>query len=257
MFPWYDGPWLDAYWRARAILARDRPGALDAFVQACNVFEVPRDFSVPTLDAVFDASTLAEIRRVLAALRPDELDYAEVKMFGRFVVRDQPYLMSLHRAITPLVSRLAAEPLEPSYVFGSLYGASGMCSPHLDGPDAKWTLDLCVDQSGPWPIHFSQVVPWPRPGEWPDDAKAFEGAVRSSDTLRFTPVTLRPGQAVLFSGPNQWHYRDRMPVTPGRQFCDLVFFHFVPQGAFALTRPENWARIFNLPELAGLALETR
>jgi hypothetical protein len=100
-------------------------------------------------------------------------------------------------------------------------------------------------------------VPWPEPGDWPDDPAQFDAAVRSSDQLRFTSVTLQSGQAALFSGSSQWHYRDRMPAGPGRQFCDLVFFHFVPRGTLELTRPENWARLFDLPELSGLSVKTR
>ena len=31
----------------------------------------------------------------------------------------------------------------------------------MDAPDAKWTLDLCNEQSDAWPIHFSRIMPWP------------------------------------------------------------------------------------------------
>ncbi len=33
--------------------------------------------------------------------------------------------------------------------------------PHMDAPDAMWTLDICLEQSEPWPISFSQPVDWP------------------------------------------------------------------------------------------------
>src|SRR5206468_530714 len=118
------------------------------------------------------------------------------------------------------------------------YGNLGVCPPHMDSPEAKWTLDLCVGQSTPWPIYFSQVCPWPesasdtwRDGDW-------EEQIKRSPSLRFTSYTLEPGQAVVFSGSSQWHYRDAIPAGRGRKFAELLFFHFVPKGSAALLRPE-------------------
>ncbi|MBA3948835.1 MAG: hypothetical protein H0X44_02695 [Acidobacteria bacterium] len=123
----------------------------------------------------------------------------------------------------------------------------------MDAPDAKWTLDLCVAQSAPWPIHFSQVVPWPEDEAPPaDDSRAWVESVKSSPSLRFQPVVLEPGEAVIFSGSSQWHYRDRMPPGNGRQFCDLLFFHYIPAGTRDLVSPQKWASIFGAPELAGM-----
>ncbi len=252
MYPWYDAWWLADYARARDILARERPDVLAPFERALKIFEAPADFTVPTLDGVFDGPTLETIRKTLASLRPDELEMHEAKLFGRFVVHNHPYFTELQRSLVPLVSRHAGEQVEPSYNFASLYGSPGVCPPHMDAPDAKWTLDVCIRQSAPWPIHFSQIVPWPAPGDWPEDETAFHEAVLGSPELRFTPVTLEPGQAALFSGSSQWHYRDRMPPHDGRRFCELLFFHFIPAGSRDLVMPSNWARIFGVPQLAGL-----
>jgi hypothetical protein len=30
----------------------------------------------------------------------------------------------------------------------------------------------------------------------------------------------------------------------------LLFFHFVPLGTLEIVRPENWARLFDVPDLA-------
>lgn len=252
MYPWYDAWWLADYARARAILARERPDMLALFERSLNVLEAPADFVVPRLDGVFDEPTLETIRHTLASLGLEQLETHEAKQFGRFVVHNHPYFTELQNALVPLVSRHAGEPVEPSYNFASLYGSPGVCPPHMDAPDAKWTLDVCVNQSAPWPIHFSQIVPWPAPGDWPEAEDAFEEAVRTSSALRFSPVTLEPGQAALFSGSSQWHYRDRMPSHEGRRFCELLFFHFIPAGTRDLVRPSNWARIFGVPHLAGL-----
>jgi hypothetical protein len=69
--------------------------------------------------------------------------------------------------------------------------------------------------------------------------------------MRFMPYTLWPGQAVVFSGSSQWHYRNAMPDASGRQFCDLLFFHFIPRGTGELVVPANWPRLFGVPECRG------
>ena len=87
----------------------------------------------------------------------------------------------------------------------------------------------------------------PGEGRWPD--AEWEQAVKDAPTRRFTGFTLRPGEAAVFSGSSQWHYREAIPATGSRQFCDLLFFHFIPRGSAELVKPENWARIFGIPEL--------
>ncbi len=170
-------------------------------------------------------------------------------MFGRFVVHNHPYFTELQRRTVPLMSEVAGEEVEASYNFLSLYGGLGVCPPHLDAPSAKWTLDLCLNQSGPWPIYVSQVEPWPQSGaaSWPE--VGWEQAIKQSPALLFTPHTLHPGEAAVFSGSSQWHYRDAIPETGKRQFCDLLFFHFIPAGSAELVKPQNWARLFGIPEL--------
>ena len=85
-------------------------------------------------------------------------------------------------------------------------------------------------------------------GRWPE--AGWEQAIKESPALHFTPHTLQPGEAVVFSGSSQWHYRDAIPDTGTGQFCDLLFFHFIPKGSAELVKPENWARIFGIPGLS-------
>ena len=144
---------------------------------------------------------------------------------------------------------MVGEPVEPAYSFLSLYGNLGVCPLHIDSPEAKWTLDLCVGQSSPWPIYFSQVCPWPELAPDISPGSDWEEQIKRSPSLRFTSCTLEPGQAVVFSGSSQWHYRDAIPDGPGRKFAELLFFHFVPKGSAELRRPENWARLFGVREL--------
>ena len=59
-----------------------------------------------------------------------------------------------------------------------------------------------------------------------------------------------PGDAILFSGSSQWHYRDALPQGKAKGFCDLLFLHYIPKGTASIVRPANWAEHFGLPEIA-------
>ena len=109
---------------------------------------------------------------------------------------------------------------------------------------------LCLDQSEPWPIHFSQIVPWPE--RRAEVAASASAAIPEQANLQFRAVAMDPGDAILFSGSSQWHYRDPLPDDGRKHFCDLLFLHFIPRGAGDLILPVNWALLFGIPELAEL-----
>jgi hypothetical protein len=249
LYPWYDSNWLTAYSRAQAIISQVKPALLSEFVHAFRVFSTRPNFETKVLDRIFADDVLDAIRREIALLKPTDLEMHEARMFGRFVVHDHPFCNELQRLVVPLVSRAVGEAVEASYNFLSLYGRLGKCPPHLDSPTAKWTLDLCVDQSVLWPVHVSQVQPWPGTAHGIPLGENWEDEIKRSPSLEFATFTLRPGQAVVFSGSSQWHYRERIPEGGSRQFCDLLFFHFIPVGTAELVKPENWARIFGIPQL--------
>jgi hypothetical protein len=253
LYPWYDSVWLTQYEEAKAIVRRVRPDALAAFVDAFRILRTRPDFKVKFFEQAFDPATLDEIRRVMASLRPADLELHEARQFGRFVVHDHPFFTDLQRRTVPLVSEAVGEPVEANYNFLSLYTSRGVCAVHLDAPEAKWTLDLCIDQSSPWPIYFSEVQPWPDSEAEAWKNEGWENHIKRSRSLEFASYTLQPGQAVLFSGSSQWHYRDPLPEAGGKQFCTLLFFHFIPRGAAELVKPQNWARMFGIPELGGLS----
>jgi hypothetical protein len=202
----------------------------------------------------YDSYWLAEYARYQSTLeRTDSqaLQLHEAEMFGRFVVHSHPGFAELHNRMVPRMSELVGEEVEPSYNFLSLYTSNGACPPPLDAPIAKWTLDFCIDQSAPWPIYISKVQAWPVSGTESWAADDWMSAIRRSNSMRFMPYTLWPGQAVVFSGSSQWHYRNAMPDASGRQFCDLLFFHFIPRGTGELVVPANWPRLFGVPECRG------
>lgn len=245
---WYDSIWLDKYLAAKAIVARVAPERLTEFVESFSALRTHPDFTVKRLPQLFDAETLAAIRQARHKLDPAKLELHEARRFGRFIVHDLPEFTRLQHQLTELVSQAAGEAVEPSYNFLSLYTKMGVCEPHLDAPSAKWTLDICIDQSEPWPIHLSQIIPWPE--AFADLGDDWQASIKADPQLNFSTEVLMPGDAILFSGSSQWHYRDPLPQGEGKRFCDLLFLHYIPKGAGEIVRPDKWAKHFGIPELA-------
>jgi len=247
---WYDSVWLARFMEAQEVVARVAPHRLREFIASFDILRVPADFSQRIVRGFLGEEQLATVREEIRAIPLERLEVHEIKSFGRMIVHRWPAFTALQEQLVELVSELAGEPVEPSYNFLSLYTKMGVCETHLDAPSAKWTLDICIDQSEPWPIHFSKAIAWPVTPEQLRSATA--ETIVNDPTLEFEPAVLLPGDAVLFSGTNQWHYRDPLPPGPGKRFCDLLFLHYIPRGTAELVQPKNWARLFDIPELAEL-----
>ena len=255
-YPWYDSRWLETYADAKAWIARHRPSKLPEFERGLAPLRTDPGFETRKISRVFDAATHGRIRETIEGLGRERLELHEVRDFGRFIVHDIPYFTELQNGLTDLVSDAVGERVEPCYNFLSLYTKAGSCAPHMDAPMAKWTLDVCIDQSAAWPIHFSQVV------DWPDEdfrrEPGWEERIKRDPHLHYSTFSLLPSEAVIFSGSSQWHFRDRMPTSgaPGG-FCNLLFFHYFPAGMRELCDPANWHEIFDVPELASFAKNHR
>lgn len=245
---WYDSAWLSAYYAAKDVVARVAPARLDEFVRSFDVLRTSPGFEPRHLPGLFDATLLDQVRNTIRMIPKDTYRLHEIESFGRFIVQDWPEFTALQHSLTERVSHWAGEQVEPRYNFLSLYTKLGVCAPHLDAPGAKWTLDICIDQSERWPIHFSQIIPWPE--QVPDLPENWNQAIKQNPELRFSAFELTPGDAVLFSGSSQWHYRDALPRDGGKHFCELLFLHYIPAGAGELVRGENWARLYDIPEIA-------
>lgn len=156
---WYDAKWLRTYYAAKEIIARTAPSRLPEFVDAFQVLRTDPDFTIKDIPGFLDDETHARVKDVISQLPRQTWDMHEFQRFGRIIVHDHPDFTLLQSELTERVSELVGEAVEPCYNFLSLYSQMGICELHLDAPSAKWTLDICVDQSDPWPIHFSQIVP--------------------------------------------------------------------------------------------------
>ena len=249
-FPWYDSPWLCAYVEARQILGERQPALLPEFEKALEVFQVPLGFQATQLPQLLSEDDHAMIKAVIAGLQEEDLELHEFMRFGRTIVHDLPQLHALQSSLVPLISEVVGEAVEASYSFLSLYNNLGVCEVHMDAPSAKWTLDICIDQSAPWPIHVAPPQPWPE--VFPEFVGDWQAQIKSDVAPGFTEYTLTPRDALVFGGANQWHYRDRLPRVAEENFCHLLFFHYIPAGSSALVQPGNWAEIFGVPELSHL-----
>jgi hypothetical protein len=244
-FGWYDAKFLRRFEAAKRFLAIILPERVDEFVAGFDVLRTDRDYHIQYLEPVFDRQTFERVLETVHTLPYVALEHYESGDFGRSLLRHHPYFTKLQSSLTAKVSELVGEPVAPAYNFLSLYRGTGRCDPHLDQPLSKWTLDICVEQSIGWPIYFSQVIDWPS-SERPLSTTIEE--LRANPELEIEAAVLSPNQGLIFSGSSQWHFREPIPGSRS-DFCHLLFFHYLPEGAEALADQKRWADHFNIPEL--------
>lgn len=247
-FPWYDSVWLRRYVAAVEFIGHTQPGKLEGFVEALRPLRTRRDSKVEKLAGVLDAARLKEVRQIIAAIPPGQLEAQERQRFGRAVAHNHPPFTALQRELLPLASAAAGEPLEIRYNFLSLYSSAGICEPHIDAPTAKWTLDICVEKTAAWPLYVSQTVDWPE--SFSCDGGDWREAIFGDASLTFEPFDVEPGDGLVFSGSSQWHYRRPLDRPTHGDFCHLLFFHFLPAGMGEIASPKNWPGLFGIKELS-------
>jgi hypothetical protein len=246
-YPWYDCNWLRKYSAAKELIKHLRPERLSNFVDALAPLRTSANFATRELKSVFDATQLSEIRDAIRAIAVDQLKSHETKEFGREIVHDLPPFVALQKQLELVVGEIVDESVESSYNFLSLYSRLGVCEPHMDSPIAKWTFDCCIEQSRPWPLYLSQVVDWPEP--FAPNSENWRREIIEDPQLTFTAFNLEPGDAVVFSGSSQWHYREPLRRPRPEDFCNLLFFHFLPHGMRERAWPDNWPQLFEVEEL--------
>lgn len=149
----------------------------------------------------FNEDVLFLIRKEIAWLKSGNAPGVDqdLDQFKRLEQHNNPFFKTLHEMLALRQKDYwFGEKIKPSYCFVSMYyTGEGICPPHVDRPQCKYTIGLCVNQREIWPINI--------------------------DGIEFN---LTEGQAVLYSGTDHLHYRDRIQPT---NYCDMVFFHFVPE----------------------------
>ncbi len=253
-YPWYDSGWLKLYVQAKKIISEHYPAQLEEFIKMTDVLKTRPDFEAKNQDALFSDKVLQECRELIKELTTNELEKQELLLMGRLVVHDHPYFTQLQSTFTDMVSEIAQEPVEPFYNFLSLYNNLGNLGVHLDAPYAKWTLDVCIDQSDIWPIYFSQVQSWPEDFNYAGDD--WEMYIKEDERNHFSKYNLEVGDGIVFAGSAQWHYRNRIiqhrKNNRESSHCHLIFFHFIPKGTREIINPSKWAKLLDIPELSCL-----
>lgn len=133
-------------------------------------------------------------------------DACEAERFNRWHYHNPPVLVQAHHTATLIgrASRHFRQNLRPSYAFLSMYGRDGVCPLHTDRPQCYATVDYMVSTDAKlraWPLYIDGV-----------------------------PYELQPGEAVLYSGTGQPHYRNPLDEDSDATFANLAFFHFVDAG---------------------------
>jgi len=126
----------------------------------------------------------------------------------RTSVNNLPPARLLHQLSESLVQKLVDEPIKTSYSFTSAYEAGSTLPPHTDRSQCVYNISLMLGsipyraRLSDWPLHIR------RGGE-------------------DHHVGLEAGDAVLYSGTRDLHWRDRLP----KHLISVlgVFFHYVPE----------------------------
>lgn len=242
-FPWYDAGWLRTWFRCRDQIEAQNPDQLEHFVSAFDVLRTRSDFAANVTE-VIDSGTHRALARRAKRLQHGPCEQHEMRGFGRLVVHDDPLITEVQEALVDPMSRLAGEAVESAYNFLSFYTAGARCPLHLDAPEAKWTLDHCLDRSPHrWPIEISETIAWPD-GRWPGGS--FD---RRNLSAQFESFELEPGESLIFSGSAQWHGRASAAGHGDDFFRTMLFLHYVPAGTSELLDPSTWPKRFSLPTL--------
>jgi len=148
---------------------------------------------------VLPEALLQSLQIYTRALRETDLMFFDNNWKSRYARHNDPLFSLIHQTLSPTILAHSGLEVKPSYVFLAVYQEGGLGVPkHIDRAQCQYTLDLCLEQEGTWPLFIA--------GE------------------RFD---LEPGSAVFYRG-NVEHWREPLPP---HQRCNMVFFHFIDANA--------------------------
>ena len=111
--------------------------------------------------------------------------------------------------VKPFVEKVIGKEIYPTYSFSRLYRTDSILEPHFDRPACEVSLTLQVYSDGdPWPIFVC------------DDPHVLVQEVDPSATKEYT---LEDGDAVLYNGCDQIHWREKYTGKEQHQ----IFLHYV------------------------------
>lgn len=247
VFPWYDSHWLIYYLNAKEIIEKYNPKKLKTFEEAMRPLRTRKDFEVVQLPNALNQETIEQLKEFIQQLETEKKDTHEIFDFGRIVVHNDPLFNKIHASLIDMVSEQVKEEVEASYNFLSLYYDMGVCEVHMDAPNAKWTLDICIEQSYDWQIFVSQTQDWIEEDRY--IGADWSKKIKNDPSNNFKPYSLESGSGIIFSGSSSWHYRKPIFQKDKQNHCHLIFFHFCPKGMREIIDYYNWAALFDTPEI--------
>ena len=146
-------------------------------------------------------------RKLIAACTIPLNDEQVEKRYG---LHNEPMAAFFHRQLSGLVTRIAGEPVKPSYVYFGAYQPGAVLRPHVDREQCQFSVSFLVDYI-PEP---EDVSPWPLFVK-PQGSRAAAFAAH-----------LGIGDGVVYKGCDVLHYRKALPAN---HFSTSLFFHFVHQ----------------------------
>ena len=153
---------------------------------------------------------VAAARRFYRALIAEGfLPFGDAEWPDRYFATKEPLAYFFHQQLTAVVSRVAGEPVKPSFCVFASYRPGAELPPHRDREQCEYSLSILIDHS-PEP---TDVSPWPLFLQPPNASAA-------------TPVAAALGDGVLYYGREVTHFRERLS---GADFCSFWFFFYVPE----------------------------
>jgi hypothetical protein len=176
---------------------------------------------------LFSANELAALRGALATADPSVISVHPES--GRRLLADSnsPVLAESMATLVPAARELfESKTLVPTYaLFAHYQGPEAKLPRHKDSNACTYTIDLCLEQGEPWAI-------------WVIDQ----------------PYTLLEGQALVFYGTAQEHWRNAFP-NPATNHVSMIFYHFVEPDHWWCTRGREYIRHVDHLAEVGRSLE--
>jgi hypothetical protein len=158
---------------------------------------------LPALIHPFHVAALRRYYRCL--LRTGKISLGDGQSSRRYVAYQEPMARFFHHLLTPTLSALAGEALQPSYVYMASYLSGAELKKHTDREQCEFSITFCLDFSpepkleSPWPIQLDTST----------------GPITVYQAL---------GDGLAYRGTRLPHYRG---VLPEGQTSTSIFFHYV------------------------------
>ncbi len=164
--------------------------------------------SYAPLPSLLHPFQVAALRRYYRALiRKGKIHLGDAQSSLRYAIHNEPVARFFHQQLTPFFSRIAGEPLKPSYVYLASYQSGAELKKHTDREQCEFSITLCLDFS-PEP---NLATPWPI------CLDTSNGSVKVYQAL---------GDGLAYRGTRLPHYRS--VLGPG-QTSTSIFFHYVSE----------------------------